>query len=123
MLCLNQIAETLGQKLPFQNLSRGKAGKWDSAGGPAGAASAPGGGGAEDDAMDGGGGGGDDDDDDDAAEGGDDPEETAGNESQGIPDMVWLNEAREKAKKDNARLTIELTGYMSNLIKESIRVS
>lgn len=47
---------------------------------------------------------------------------TDGDESDGVPDWDWVYEARENEKKENGRLMVELTGYMSNLIKESIRV-
>lgn len=45
-----------------------------------------------------------------------------GHEEAGVPDMEWLEEARENERKEAARLDVELRGYMSNLIKESIRV-
>jgi COP9 signalosome complex subunit 1 len=37
-------------------------------------------------------------------------------------DMDWVETARENEKKESAKLDVELRGYMSNLIKESIRV-
>lgn len=44
-------------------------------------------------------------------------------EENGVPDFEWIEEAQEAERKENARLDVELRGYMSNLIKESIRVS
>lgn len=44
-------------------------------------------------------------------------------EEQGIPDMVWVEETTEVERKEGTRLDVELRGYLSNLIKESIRVS
>ena len=44
-------------------------------------------------------------------------------EIMGVPDMEWVEEVMEKERKETARLDVELRGYMSNLIKESIRVS
>ena len=46
-----------------------------------------------------------------------------GREEAGVPDMEWVEEARENERREAARLDVELRGYMSNLIKESIRVS
>lgn len=46
-----------------------------------------------------------------------------GGEENGIPDMEWVDEVRENERKEAGRLDVELRGYMSNLIKESIRVS
>ena len=43
-------------------------------------------------------------------------------EVMGVPDMEWVEEVMEKERKETARLDVELRGYMSNLIKESIRV-
>lgn len=45
-----------------------------------------------------------------------------GNEAEGEPDMVWVNSVKEEEKKEVTRTDVELRGYMSNLIKESIRV-
>lgn len=46
-----------------------------------------------------------------------------GSESEGRPDASWVEEARTKAEAETNRLAVELNGYLSNLIKESIRVS
>ena len=43
-------------------------------------------------------------------------------EAMGVPDMEWVEETMETERKEVARLDVELRGYMSNLIKESIRV-
>jgi COP9 signalosome complex subunit 1 len=40
----------------------------------------------------------------------------------GTPDQVWVDETTPTARLENSRLAVELNGYMSNLIKESIRV-
>lgn len=123
---MNWIAETHGHKPPFQ----GKRGK---ANAPAGSGEGPGrvsGAGVDgneealemEDAEED-----DDDDDDDDAMDGQGPSASVaslkGAEHEGIPDMAWLQAAIENERKDTSRLSIELTGYMSNLIKESIRVS
>jgi COP9 signalosome complex subunit 1 len=36
--------------------------------------------------------------------------------------MDWVESARDAERKEGSRLDVELRGYMSNLIKESIRV-
>lgn len=46
-----------------------------------------------------------------------------GTEAEGRPDAVWVEETRAKEEAENNRLSVELNGYLSNLIKESIRVS
>lgn len=46
-----------------------------------------------------------------------------GKEEDGFPDERWINETRDTVAKEVSRLDVELRGYMSNLIKESIRVS
>lgn len=46
-----------------------------------------------------------------------------GNEAEGELDMVWVSSVKEEEKKEVTRTDVELRGYMSNLIKESIRVS
>jgi hypothetical protein len=46
-----------------------------------------------------------------------------GKEEDGYADMEWVEEVREMERKESGRLDVELRGYMSNLIKESIRVS
>jgi COP9 signalosome complex subunit 1 len=46
-----------------------------------------------------------------------------GTEEAGVADMEWVEDARENERRESARLDVELRGYMSNLIKESIRVS
>lgn len=43
-------------------------------------------------------------------------------EFQGIPDNEWVEETVETERKEGTRLDVELRGYLSNLIKESIRV-
>lgn len=47
----------------------------------------------------------------------------SGKEAEGVPDNEWIEDAGETERKENSRLDVELRGYMSNLIKESIRVS
>lgn len=37
-------------------------------------------------------------------------------------DVRWIETTKENEKKEYARLDVELRGYLSNLIKESIRV-
>lgn len=46
-----------------------------------------------------------------------------GKEEHGFPDERWITETRDTVAKEVSRLDVELRGYMSNLIKESIRVS
>jgi COP9 signalosome complex subunit 1 len=46
-----------------------------------------------------------------------------GNEAEGKPDMAWVKRVRKEEKKEITKTDVELRGYMSNLIKESIRVS
>ena len=46
-----------------------------------------------------------------------------GREEAGVPDIDWVEETRENERREAARLDVELRGYMSNLMKESIRVS
>jgi COP9 signalosome complex subunit 1 len=41
----------------------------------------------------------------------------------GKPDQSWAAQTGRNAKAETSRLNVELNGYMSNLIKESIRVS
>jgi len=38
-------------------------------------------------------------------------------------DMDWVERVEEEGKREAGKLDVELKGYMSNLIKESIRVS
>lgn len=45
-----------------------------------------------------------------------------GPESEGGRDGAWSVEAHNAAKAEENRLLVELNGYLSNLIKESIRV-
>ncbi len=45
-----------------------------------------------------------------------------GAEAEGTPDMAWVQAARDKEEAENNRLSVELNGYIANLIKESIRV-
>lgn len=40
-----------------------------------------------------------------------------------VPDESWVEEAARDAQERQVKLEIELRGYQSNLIKESIRVS
>jgi COP9 signalosome complex subunit 1 len=56
---------------------------------------------------------------------GDDDEPMSGeaNEAEGKPDMAWVKRVKEEEKKEITKTDVELRGYMSNLIKESIRVS
>ncbi|ORX38038.1 cop9 signalosome complex subunit 1 [Kockovaella imperatae] len=44
-------------------------------------------------------------------------------EEMGVPDMEWVEETMEKERKEAAVLDVDLRGYMSNLIKESIRLT
>ena len=44
-----------------------------------------------------------------------------GREETGVPDMDWVEEAMENQQRETSRLDVELRGYLSNLIKESIR--
>ncbi|OWZ44948.1 COP9 signalosome complex subunit 1 [Cryptococcus neoformans c45] len=46
-----------------------------------------------------------------------------GKEEDGFPDERWINETRDTVAKEVSRLDVELRGYMSNLIKESIRLT
>ena len=50
-------------------------------------------------------------------------EPMGGREEEGVPDMEWLEVAQEHERREAARLDVELKGYISNLIQESIRVS
>lgn len=43
-------------------------------------------------------------------------------EAEGVPDMEWVEATEAEERKEHGRLEVERTGYMSNLIKESIRV-
>lgn len=45
-----------------------------------------------------------------------------GAEAEGTPDMTWVQESRDKEEAETNRLSVELNGYIANLIKESIRV-
>lgn len=45
-----------------------------------------------------------------------------GASARGEIDMDWVESARDAERKEGSRLDVELRGYMSNLIKESIRV-
>jgi COP9 signalosome complex subunit 1 len=47
----------------------------------------------------------------------------SGSEYEGVVDTEWVEEIKEAERKEVARMDVELRGYMSNLIKESIRVS
>ncbi|RSH93652.1 hypothetical protein EHS25_006298 [Saitozyma podzolica] len=55
--------------------------------------------------------------------GADEASAVSGKEAEGIPDNEWIEEAGETERKENSRLDVELRGYMSNLIKESIRLT
>ncbi|WWD20026.1 hypothetical protein CI109_104499 [Kwoniella shandongensis] len=46
-----------------------------------------------------------------------------GGEDEGVPDIRWVESVREQDRKEATRLDVELRGYMSNLIKESIRLT
>ena len=46
-----------------------------------------------------------------------------GNEAEGVPDRAWVEAVKEEEKREVTKTDVELRGYMSNLIKESIRVS
>lgn len=46
-----------------------------------------------------------------------------GDEAEGVPDRAWVDEVRREEKQEMTKTDVELRGYMSNLIKESIRVS
>lgn len=41
---------------------------------------------------------------------------------ESVLDVKWIESTKENEKKEYARLDVELRGYLSNLIKESIRV-
>jgi hypothetical protein len=43
--------------------------------------------------------------------------------ARGDVDVAWVDSVRELERKEGGKLEVELRGYMSNLIKESIRVS
>jgi COP9 signalosome complex subunit 1 len=47
---------------------------------------------------------------------------SGGKEEDGSPDFDWIEDVKELERKEGGRLDVELRGYMSNLIKESIRV-
>lgn len=53
----------------------------------------------------------------------DESEGRAGPEAEGGRDKAWIADASARAKQEHQRLQVELNGYLSNLIKESIRVS
>lgn len=68
----------------------------------------------------------------DQADGGDDEEDEPmsdsigdliGEEAEGVPDRAWVDRVREEEKREVTKTDVELRGYESNLIKESIRVS
>nr|KIR47016.1 COP9 signalosome complex subunit 1 [Cryptococcus bacillisporus CA1280] len=46
-----------------------------------------------------------------------------GKEEDGFPDERWITETRDTVAKEVSRLDVELRSYMSNLIKESIRLT
>lgn len=49
-------------------------------------------------------------------------DEPTGGEAEGVPDVDWIEVTRDNERREGGRLDVELRGYMSNLIKESIRV-
>ncbi|WVO13656.1 hypothetical protein L204_101277 [Cryptococcus depauperatus] len=51
------------------------------------------------------------------------PDNQSGKEEDGFPDEDWINNVRETATREFNRLDVELRGYMSNLIRESIRLT
>nr|ODN91286.1 hypothetical protein L203_01491 [Cryptococcus depauperatus CBS 7841] len=51
------------------------------------------------------------------------PDNQSGKEEDGFPDEDWVNNVRETATREFNRLDVELRGYMSNLIRESIRLT
>lgn len=53
----------------------------------------------------------------------DDEHVRSGPEAEGGRDTAWVMQATAAAKAEHQRLSVELNGYLSNLIKESIRVS
>ena len=44
-------------------------------------------------------------------------------EADGKADSAWIARVKEEEKREMTKTEIDLRGYMSNLIKESIRVS
>ena len=46
-----------------------------------------------------------------------------GEEADGKADTAWIARVKEEEKREMTKTEIDLRGYMSNLIKESIRVS
>jgi len=59
----------------------------------------------------------------DGDEDGDEPMTGGGEEAEGKADMAWVHRVKDEEKKEMTKTEIDLRGYMSNLIKESIRVS
>jgi COP9 signalosome complex subunit 1 len=53
----------------------------------------------------------------------DEPMTGEGEEADGKADMAWISRVKEEEKREMTKTEIDLRGYMSNLIKESIRVS
>ncbi|WRT69387.1 uncharacterized protein IL334_006371 [Kwoniella shivajii] len=48
---------------------------------------------------------------------------SGGEEEDGIADIKWIENVKELERRENNRLDVELRGYLSNLIKESIRLT
>jgi COP9 signalosome complex subunit 1 len=46
-----------------------------------------------------------------------------GEEGDGVIDFAWVKRVKEEEKREVTKMDVDLRGYMSNLIKESIRVS
>jgi COP9 signalosome complex subunit 1 len=53
----------------------------------------------------------------------DEPMAGEGEEADGKADTAWIARVKEEEKREMTKTEIDLRGYMSNLIKESIRVS
>jgi hypothetical protein len=53
----------------------------------------------------------------------DEPMAGEGEEADGKADTAWIARVKEEEKRETTKTEIDLRGYMSNLIKESIRVS
>jgi COP9 signalosome complex subunit 1 len=52
----------------------------------------------------------------------DEPMAGEGEEADGKADTAWIASVKEEEKREMTKTEIDLRGYMSNLIKESIRV-
>jgi COP9 signalosome complex subunit 1 len=53
----------------------------------------------------------------------DEPMASEGEEGDGVIDSAWVKRVKEEEKREVTKMDVDLRGYMSNLIKESIRVS